>query len=1657
MRKKYLLPLLLLCLYITTINFNYSQGNTCGTATNLIINGTCDSGTISDTTQNNPTATGCSFNTFRREGWYTFTVSSGPQNITITADAANRDLYLQLISSTSSCTGLTQIACANTTTSNGAQTESITTILNNGTYYIKVINNRNNNNMTLNSICVTAPITAPTNDNCTGAIPLTINSTCSYTNFSNIGATASTVPSTPPAPGCGNYSGGDVWFSFIVPANGQVTVDTQTGGITDSGMAWYSGTCGSLTLIECDDDDSTNGLMSSITRSGLTPGSTIYVRLWEFGNDNQGTFGICATSPLPCTSPATQANNFTPGTITSTSFPATFNGSADAYLVIRSLSTTPPSQPVNGVIYNSGNINSLGSGLTFVQSNTSTSITGTGLNGNTHYYYYIFAYNISGCSGGPVYNLLGPLTGNAVTCPTSPSPISTASTLSSIAFSWPSSIGGNANPVSYRLQVTNDAGYTINVPGSPFIINDPTTSFNLTGLSPNTTYYFRIRASNGCNSAYTTGIAVTGYCTANNTTNTSYYIDGVTTNGGVTNFSNTLTGFSLDGYANYSSTHIVSQNSGVGFDISATHPSSTYGYTVWVDWNNDLDFNDPGETVISTGYLSSPATIGPVVIPNGTPAGNYRMRIRNAYLSNPAPSCGNFQYGETEDYTINCLGPLPCAGNPTNIITNVTSQTDVDIYWTAASPVPANGYQYFLATSASPNPIASTTPTGSVGAGTTTLSLNSLTPGTTYYIWIRSNCGGGLGQGGWSTYASFIMPTCAVGNSLGTSSLGCPSVISGGLSLNGADPSPVNCSATSTCVDLEATYLNLGDTSSYSVEAIPYNPPYQFNCMKNPVSVNVDDIWSSTINLPFDFCFYGNTYNQCLMGSNGIITFDTSNNLPGDYCEWSFDANLPVSGDPALIENSIFGVFHDIDPSVGGEVGWELITLNTGCRALVASWSNVPMYEENSILYTGMMVLYENTNVIEIYIQEKNIDNFGSGTWNDGNAVVGIQNADGTIATVAPNRNGLDANWSVTNEAWRFVPDGTSITSIKWYEGSGTSGPIVGTTDQINVCPTATTTYTAEVTYSLCGGTTLVELDETTVTINGGKIWTGSVSSNWNNNNNWSPIGRPTASDCVIIPPTANNPRILGTNYNASGLNLTIQNGASLTINPTNTLTITDWVNINTTGSLNIQNSGSLIQINDTSNTGTMNMTRSVDAKKYDYIYWSSPVLNYAISNINGSYRFKWEPTLPSVYASDYGNWVSTSENMEIGKGYIIRTPNTFTSSLQTFTTTFSGVPNNGTITTPIKRSTYDGGNYFGSTSTPITKDDDNWNLVGNPYPSAINAIDFLTQNTNIDGFIKIWTHGTLPSSAIADPFYQNYTYNYSLGDYITYNASGSSSGPGVFGGNIAAAQGFFVLMNHTGTSTNENVTFTNAMRNNSYDNSQFFRTTSSSSTPIEKNRIWLDLISENGTSARTLVGYITNATNAIDRLYDATAPDKNNFDIYSLNESKKLNIQGRALPFVNTDFIPIGVYLSQNGNHSIGIGALDGFFTDSNQNIYLEDLHNDIIHDLKSTPYSFNSVSGATDNRFILRFSSNTLNNSDFQTTADSVIVFSNENIMIKSLKQTIQSITIYDVLGRKLAYFNNINTTEKVISTLQKNHAPLIIKIKVTNGELINKKIIF
>lgn len=226
--------------------------------------------------------------------WFTAVVPASGTLIVDTQTGVMTDSGMAFYSGT--CGSLTLIECDDDDSPNGLMSYINRTGLTPGaTIWIRVWEYGNDNNGTF-GICATMPPLPPSNDDPCSAQPIPVNIACNYSTYTNAAATATTGVT---APGCASYSGGDVWFTIVVPASGTFTIDTQTGVMTDSGMALYTGSCGALTLLECDDDDSANGLMSSITRTGMTPGATVWIRVWEFGNNNNGTFGICATLPPP--------------------------------------------------------------------------------------------------------------------------------------------------------------------------------------------------------------------------------------------------------------------------------------------------------------------------------------------------------------------------------------------------------------------------------------------------------------------------------------------------------------------------------------------------------------------------------------------------------------------------------------------------------------------------------------------------------------------------------------------------------------------------------------------------------------------------------------------------------------------------------------------------------------------------------------------------------------------------------------------------------------------------------------------------------------------------------------------------------------------------------------------------------------------------------------------------------------------------------------------------------------------------------------------------------------------------------------------------------------------------------------------------------------
>jgi len=298
---------------------------------------------------------------------------------------------------------------------------------------------------------------------------------------------------------------------------------------------------------------------------------------------------------------------------------------------------------------------------------------------------------------------------------------------------------------------------------------------------------------------------------------------------------------------------------------------------------------------------------------------------------------------------------------------------------------------------------------------------------------------------------------------------GCPDVEAGPT---------VNLNCNTPCTMLTATTaLATGATTSYAVSSIPYAPPYAYNS-GTPILVNTDDYWSAVIPLPFNFCFYGNTYNSLVAGSNGCISFNPVN--ANAYCAWSYTASCP---DPNIISGStgpfILGPFHDIDPAITGTMYYQ-ITGTYPCRTFVVSWYQVAMFSCTSMLATHMIVLYETTNAIEVYMQSKPL----CSSWNSGNAVVGIQDAAGTTGITAPGRN--TSQWTATNEAWRFTPNGMSNYALSWY----LNGTIISQMDTVTVCPTVSTTYVAHCDYLRCDWTVVTVTDSVLVNVNNGMNFT---------------------------------------------------------------------------------------------------------------------------------------------------------------------------------------------------------------------------------------------------------------------------------------------------------------------------------------------------------------------------------------------------------------------------------------------------------------------------------------------------------------------------------------------------------------------------------------
>lgn len=558
----------------------------------------------------------------------------------------------------------------------------------------------------------------------------------------------------------------------------------------------------------------------------------------------------------------------------------------------------------------------------------------------------------------------------------------------------------------------------------------------------------------------------------------------------------------------------------------------------------------------------------------------------------------------------------------------------------------------------------------------------------------------------------------------------------------------------------------------------------------------------------------------------------------------------------------------------------------------------------------------------------------------------------------------------------------------------------------------------------------------------------GVSSTTWNGTS-WS-NGTPDLTKLAII----NGNYDTAANGDFECCSLTINNTFTLDIKDTDYVVIQNHLTVN--GTLEVQNQGSLVMISDAgvvTNNGTTNVRKmSSTFDRYDYTFWSSPITNALISVFSQwqtNYIFKLDATkfLDANNDSHDDNqdaWVFTpqAEAMSPGRAYGVMGKISQTYPAQQGVV-FTGPVNNGVITQSI-----------GMSLDPANANDD-FNLVGNPYPSAISADAFITANTDISGTLYFWTHeGDIQVAAInPGPM----AYNYSPDDFAYYNlAGGTGTRAGLLSGSgnsnvptgfIASGQGFEV-----DASAATNVVFNNSMRNKNHLNTNFYR---SASGATEKDRIWLNLTNPEGIFNQQLIGFFPGATPELDRGYDGYYVKSNTYAaFYSLIGDTQFKIQGREAYDVNSK-VALGFRSAYEKTYTVSIGDIQGILR--TENVYLEDKQLNIIHDLKASNYVFSTPAGEFNNRFVLRFNNETLGNTDFEANSNAVMVYANDALHVASSLEPIKEVVVYDVLGRVLAEKKNVNASATTLTSLNKTQSTLIVKVTLENGQIVDKKVIY
>ncbi len=1178
-------------------------------------------------------------------------------------------------------------------------------------------------------------------------------------------------------------------------------------------------------------------------------------------------------------------------------------------------------------------------------------------------------------------------------------------------------------------------------------------------------------------------VAVPSYCVS--TGNTAYRTG---TRQVIFNTINNSSPIEYNAYSDYTAIS-TTVTKGTSYDLTVkvntdgNYLTRTY---VWVDWNQDLDFDDAGEsfylgTAVNGNNVNTSLSPLSITIPGTASLGTTRMRVSTKYNNSPS-SCETDFDGEVEDYTINVIsepstistGSISpttyCSGATVNVPFTLTGTFTSGNIFTAEL---SNGSGSF----ASPVSIGTLTSTtgGTISA---TIPLATLT-GTNYRIRVISNTPAVTGTNNGSNITINAIPTISGTTSAARCGTG---TVTLGASASAGTVNWFTASTGGSSIHTGTSYTtpSISSTTTYWVAATNNGCT---TATRTAVTATVNTIPTISGSTSAARCGTGTvtlgatasagTVNWFTASTGGSsIHTGTSYTTPSISSTTTYWVSATNNGCTTATRTAVAATVNTI-PTISGTTsaarcGTGTVTLGATASAGTVNWFTAST--GGSSIHTGTSYTTPSISSTTTYWVAATNNGCTTATRTAVTATVN------TIPTISGSTSAARCGTGTVT-----LGATASAGTVNWFTASTGGSSIHTGTSYTTPSISSSTSYWVDATNGSCTTTTRTEV---IATVNK-NYWTGNADSNWNNPANWC-AGVPTngveATLNTLIPSGLTNyPVISSTDSPGYVKKIEFENNTTLIITD-NYLRITE--NLKLDGKIDLEGEAQLLQdlgsTLDPTSSGTLERDQQGTADTYTYNYWSSPVGLPNITTNNNSY------TLPDIFqgvnflatgyngtasplgiadywiwkfsnktSGDYSQWqhVRSTGTLLAGEGFTMKGPGTGSiSTPQNYV--LLGKPNNGDINLPIST-----GNEY---------------LVGNPYPSALDADQFILDNGltiagpgSTTGTLYFWEHWGGGSHYLAD--YQGGYATYSLSGGVPAASMGTNDPLVATGGTptktpgryIPIAQGFFVTAENSGT-----IKFNNGQRIYQKEdgvNSLFIKqsNTKSNKTSISDTRTKLRIGFNSPSSIRRqiLATVDQRASQNYDWGFDSKYIDEQVDDMYWMINNDKYVIQGLN-EFTLETILPLGIHTKKAGEIKITIDKIENETT--TLNIYLHDKDLNVYHNLKQSDYKVSLNVGTYLNRFEITFSNkleqtalsiDDLNNDSlnvFYSNKKSSLVIQNPNLTI------LKSAELFNILGQSVYKFDKIgNEDYQEFKTIRLQAGTYTIKLK-TSENIISKKVL-